>query len=403
MSEELRSPHDLSIGGWCLQHPGHDPFGDAVRKFSLEDVLKVLGDSPIRKVSFHDRDLWPDDASAAEVEDKIGQVKGLLEENGLEILNFTINMFSHPAFRSGAFSSPFPEVVEAAFGKAIRGMEAANLFGAKDIIWWPGREGDDGAYATGPGMGLNRYMTSLKALVAYGLEMRYTFGHTIEPKQYEPRLSALHIGSGAVAAMAIMHYFPETSLRDKIRINPEYPQHTMMLGLPPVMELQQLLEVGLLANFIHFGGQVPGRMDCDLPPGYGSSFYDDFMVCLSLHESFWGGIVEFDCRPDRNTTTLKGLADFLNGAAEYWRTLESKVVLYFHDEQIRILNDELDRPLTPKVQTVHHQTRSLASHFGETMPRFLKGGISLDEAAAVETDAIGRYQRRVRQIIMSPS
>ena len=57
------TPAGFSIGGWCGINPGGDPFGDAVRNIGMDEFLDVLGKTAIKRVSFHDRDLWPDDAA----------------------------------------------------------------------------------------------------------------------------------------------------------------------------------------------------------------------------------------------------------------------------------------------------------------------------------------------------
>jgi xylose isomerase len=258
-------PSEFSIGGWCGINSGSDPFGDSVRNIRIEDFLVILSGTPIKLVSFHDRDLWPDDAPSSLVTETIGRIKTICDNAGLQVYNFTSNNFSNPCFRSGAFSSPFPEVRAAAVVKGCNAVDHANEFGAQNVIWWGGREGSDGAYEQDTGLGLRRYMQGLRVCVRYGMEKGYNLIHTIEPKVYEPRLLALYAGTGASAASAIKHFFSEPEFAGKILINPEYPQHVAMVTLDPVFELGQLLEEKMLAPFIHFGGQIAGRMDCELP------------------------------------------------------------------------------------------------------------------------------------------
>ena len=156
------TPASFSIGGWCGINPGGDPFGDAVRNIGMDEFLGVLGTTAIKRVSFHDRDLWPDDAAPALVTEVIGRTKQHCSAAGVEVYNFTSNNFSNPCFRSGAFSSPFPQVRAAAIVKGCNAVDNANEFGAKHVIWWGGREGSDGAYEQDPGLGLARYMKGLK-------------------------------------------------------------------------------------------------------------------------------------------------------------------------------------------------------------------------------------------------
>lgn len=243
-------------------------------------------------------------------------------------------------------------------------------------------------------------MLGLKICVLYGMEKGYDLIHTVEPKVYEPRLLALYAGTGASAASAIRHYFSDPKFTGRVLVNPEYPQHVSMVTLDPVFELGQLLEEGMLAPFIHFGGQIAGRMDCDLPPGFGSNLFTDFMICLTLQRQEWKGVIEFDCRPPRTTTTVQGLINFLNGAVGYWETLEGKVADYFKDDQIA----ELEGALTE--EDGHTMDNLLVASGMMNTPVIIKEVDALranfkgfTAAAGVNTDVIEAYQRRVRQII----
>jgi xylose isomerase len=388
------TPAGFSIGGWCGINPGGDPFGDAVRNIGMDEFLDVLGKTAIKRVSFHDRDLWPDDAAPGLVTEVIGHTKERCSAAGVEIYNFTSNNFSNPCFRSGAFSSPFPQVRAAAIVKGCNAADHAHEFGAKHVIWWGGREGSDGAYEQDPGLGLARYMLGLKICVRYGIEKGYKLIHTIEPKVYEPRLLALYAGTGASAASAIRHYFHEPAFAGRVLVNPEYPQHVMMVNLDPVFELGQLLEEGMLAPFIHFGGQIAGRMDCDLPPGFGSNVYTDFMIVLTLNRRGWNGVVEFDCRPPRTTTSCQGLTGFLNGAVGYWQMLEDKVAAYFADKHIAELEGAL---MAAEDSTV--ASLLTASSVTKGVGQLRAGFKGFAAAANVNTDVIEAYQRRVMGII----
>ena len=321
--------HDLSIGLWGLLNQGADPFGGPVRNYTIEQALDALAQSGIKLVSVHDGDLWADDATEETIAHIIERFMGMLEMRGMKVYNFTTNSFSNPIFRSGALSSPFPQVREAAIAKITLAMDYANVMGAENFIFWGGRDGTDGAYEAANGFKL--YMEGLQQCILYSIQRGYKYGFTLEPKVYEPRLMGLHISTGAAATAGILGWLNEEPFKDRVGVNPEYPQHTAMLGLDPAMELTQLLEQDMLARFIHFGGQINGRMDCDLPPGFGGNVYADFMVALILQQHGWEGVIEFDCRPTRTTTTVEGLAEFAKWCEYYWRMLEHRVAIYIDD------------------------------------------------------------------------
>ncbi|MDD5626522.1 MAG: TIM barrel protein [Patescibacteria group bacterium] len=391
-------PRQFSVGGWCLVSGGSDPFGDPTRGLPLEVGLEGCVVAGIKFISFHDRDLWGDDASEDEITQKIGETLDLVKQYGLSLYNFTSNLFSNTCFRSGAFSSPFPQVREAAIVKACRSMDVAAQMGAKNVIFWGGREGSDGAYEQDMGLGLRRYIEGIKICVDYALEKGYDYKVTIETKVYEPRLLALFAGTGASASSAIQKFFPDPKYKGRILINPEYPQHVAMLGLDPVVELGQLLEEGVLAPFLHFGGQIPARMDCDLPPGVGSSLTADFMICNLLNERNWDGIIEFDCKPMRTTTTPKGMKLFLKHSVVYWKMLEKKVALYQSDPIITKIKAELNQPESAKLKKIMAAVqqdmlvvpavKALTASFS-----------SFDAVSDINTDAIEAHIYRTLQIL----
>jgi xylose isomerase len=391
-------PYPFSIGGWCLVSGGSDPFGGPTRSLPLETGLDGCAEAGIHYVSFHDRDLWDDDAPPKTIEKTMAEVVKKVTSRGLKIFNFTTNLFSNSCFRSGALSSPFPEVRAAAIVKACRSMDVAAQFGARSMIFWGGREGSDGSYEQDPGLGLRRYMEGIKVCVDYALEKGYTYTVTIETKVYEPRLLMLFAGTGASAASAIRHYFPDPKYRGRVLVNPEYPQHVAMLNLDPAFELGQLMEEGMLAPFIHFGGQIPGRMDCDLPPGLGGSLLADFEVCYLLHSRGWQGVVEFDCRPIRTTATAAGMKLFLKHCTGYWQMLEGKVDLYQRDPIMARIRSELDRPEAKELAAVMAALRN-GRGVVEAVSGLTRSFGSFEATAGVDTDVIEAHVYRLLQLL----
>ncbi len=391
-------PHEFSIGGWCLVSGGSDPFGGPTREPTLEEGLEGCAEAGIKYISFHDADLWHDDASASDIDGILDATVSMTHKYGLEVYNFTTNLFSNRCFRSGALSSPFPQVRAAAIVKACRSMDLAAKMGAQNMIFWGGREGSDGAYEQDMGVGLRRYLEGIRVCVDYAMEKGYEFKFTIEPKVYEPRLLGLFAGTGASAASAIRAFFNEPRYAGRILVNPEYPQHVSMLGLDPVIELGQLLEEEMLAPFIHFGGQIPGRMDCDLPPGVGSSLVSDFMICHTLHSRGWDGVVEFDCRPIRTTTTPAGMKLFLRHAVGYWRMLESKYEVFESDPIMQKIRAQLAQ--APSAELLAVEAAQAAGKGTVDAVAALTGAFtSFADVGEVDTDVIEAHVYRLIQIL----
>ena len=392
-------PLPLSIGGWCLVNPGGDPFGDAVRAPTLTDGLRACRDAGITHVSFHDRDLYPDDAPQEIIDEKVDQVLRLLEDTGLEVLCFTTNLFSNPCFRSGAFSSPIPAVRQAAIVKGCRSVHAAKRLGALNIIFWGGREGTE-VFEQDSGEGVRNYMLGARAVIVYAIAQGYEGTFTFEPKVYEPRFHSF-AATGAAMGSGIREFFPETELAARVKINPEYPQHVAMLGLNPAIELGQLLEEDLIGPCIHFGGQPPCRMDADFAPGLGGSPTDDFHVCKLLHDATYRGFVEFDCRPLRTSASEHAIRLFARQCVAYWRQLEQKVVTFRRDPIIRALQAEIfGEPIAQLEDVLTVTMPNAAADSNVVIDAVNRLPIrTFAETAAIDTDAIEAFGYRVQQIV----
>jgi len=104
----------------------------------------------------------------------------------------------------------------------------------------------------------------------------YKLIHTIEPKVYEPRLLALYAGHRGQRRQApFAHYFHEPAFAGRVLVKSRNIR-SMHDGEPdPVFELGQLLEEGMLAPFIHFGGAKSPAAWTATCSRFGSNVYDD--------------------------------------------------------------------------------------------------------------------------------
>ena len=59
----------------------------------------------------------------------------------------TTNLFGHPAFKDGAFTSNDRKVRRAAIGKAMNFIDVAAELGAEVYVFWGGREGTEAGVA----------------------------------------------------------------------------------------------------------------------------------------------------------------------------------------------------------------------------------------------------------------
>src|ERR1700761_6717220 len=134
----------FSFGLWTVGWPARDPFGDATRP-PLDPVESVhrLAELGAYGVTFHDDDLVPFASSDAERTRLITRFKAALADTGLQVPMMTTNLFTHPVFKDGAFTSNDRSVRRFAVRKVIRNLDLAAELGAETYVFWGGREGSE--------------------------------------------------------------------------------------------------------------------------------------------------------------------------------------------------------------------------------------------------------------------
>ena len=130
---EARPEHRFSFGLWTVGNPGRDPFGEPVRQIlPPTELAKMLGDVGAWGVNLHDNDLVPIDATPADRDRIVREFRKACSSAGLVVPMATVNLFTNPAFRDGAFTSNDPSVRAYAVQKTLRAMDSVRTRG-KDI------------------------------------------------------------------------------------------------------------------------------------------------------------------------------------------------------------------------------------------------------------------------------
>ena len=134
--------HKFTFGLWTVGNIGRDPFGEPVRDPKTPaELVYLLGEVGAYGVNFHDNDLVPIDATAAEAEAIEKDFKKALADTGVVVPMATTNLFSDPAFKDGAFTSNDPRVRAYALQKTMHAIDLGVEMGAKMYVFWGGREG----------------------------------------------------------------------------------------------------------------------------------------------------------------------------------------------------------------------------------------------------------------------
>jgi xylose isomerase len=275
----------FTFGLWTVGWQARDPFGDATRPHldPVESVHK-LAELGAYGVTFHDDDLVPfgsgDDDRRRD-----------LDETGLVVPMMTTNLFFHPVFKDGGFTSNDRSVRRYALRKVMRNMELAAELGATTYVFWGGREGTEVDAAKDVRVALERLREAIDTLAQYTIDRGYGLRFALEPKPNEPRGDILlpTVGHALAFINSLEH-------ADMVGLNPEVG-HEQMSNLNFVHGIAQALWQGKLFH-IDLNGQHGPKFDQDLIFGHGDVLNAFYLVDL-LENSDYDGPRHFDYKPLR--------------------------------------------------------------------------------------------------------
>ena len=320
-------PEDkFAFGLWTIGHIGRDPFGDATRpSIDPVDFIRGLADIGAWGVSFHDDDLMSFGAPESQRRAELDRFKKGLEETGIVCSMATTNLFWHPMFKDGAFTSNDRAVRRVAIQKTMRNIDVAAELGAPTYVFWGGREGVESAASKEPGDALDRFKEALDFLCGYVKDKGYNLRFAIEPKPNEPRGDTFLPTIGHAMSFINMLEHPEM-----VGLNPEVA-HETMAGLSFYQGVAQALWQGKLFH-IDLNDQKIGRYDQDLRFG-SEGIKDDFFLVRLLESSGYDGPKHFDARPYRNEKG-EGIWDFARGCMRTYLALAAKAREFDQDPRV---------------------------------------------------------------------
>jgi xylose isomerase len=329
MSYQPTPADRFTFGLWTVGNRGRDPFGDFVRP-PLDPVQAVhkLAELGAWGVNFHDNDLVPIDATAAERDRIVREFRRALESTGLTVPMATTNLFFEPVFKDGAFTSHDPRIRAYAVQKTMRAIDLGVELGARTYVFWGGREGAEVDAAKDPVEAIKRFREAIDYLCEYASDQRYALRFALEAKPNEPRgdiyfpTTAAYLGFIATLAHA-----------DMVGVNPEVA-HEHMIGLNVCHVVAQALEAGKLFH-IDLNDQKPGRFDQDLRFA-SESIKPLFFLVKLLEEGGYDGPLHFDAHAYR-TESIDGVWDFARGCMRSYLLLKDKVRRFREDREIQAL------------------------------------------------------------------
>ena len=186
----------------------------------------------------------------------------MLADTGVIVPMITTNLFSHPVFKDGGFTSNDRAVRRFALRKVIRNIDLAAELGAETFVMWGGREGGEYDTAKDVRAALDRYREAVNLLAEYVTDQGYDLRFAIEPKPNEPRGDILLPTVGHALA-----FIPTLDKPELFGVNPEVG-HEQMAGLNFTHAIAQALDAGKLFH-IDLNGQRSIKFDQDLVFGHG--------------------------------------------------------------------------------------------------------------------------------------
>jgi xylose isomerase len=288
----------FSFGLWTVGWQARDQFGEASRgPLDAVEAVHQLANLGAYGITFHDDDLIPFGADAATRDQHIARFRKALEETGLVVPMVTTNLFGHPIFKDGGFTSNDRSIRRFALRKVLRNIDLAAELGAKTFVMWGGREGSEYDHAKDIRAALDRYREAVDLLGQYVVDRGYDLRFAIEPKPNEPRGDILLPTVGHALAFISSLARPEL-----VGLNPEVG-HEQMAGLNFTHGIAQALWHGKLFH-IDLNGQRGVKFDQDLVFGHGDLLNAFSLVDLLENGGPDGGPAydgprHFDYKPSR--------------------------------------------------------------------------------------------------------
>ena len=350
----------FSFGLWTVGWQARDPFGDATRApvDPVESVTR-LAELGAYGVSFHDDDLIPFGADETAREQHIKRFRAALDATGMVCSMATTNLFTHPVFKDGAFTSNDRDIRRFAMRKVVRNLDLAAELGAPIYVFWGGREGSELDSSKDIGAALDRFKEAFDTLCEYVIERGYSMRFAIEPKPNEPRGDILLPTVGHALAFINRLNHP-----DMVGVNPEVG-HEQMAGLNFVHGIAQALWQGKLFH-IDLNGQRGIKFDQDLVFGHGDLSSAFFLVDL-LESSGYNGVRHFDYKPLR-TEDMTGVWASAKANIDMYLMLKERAAAYRSDPRVIAARaasavEELGKPTLGAGETLEQLVSAVDSGF----------------------------------------
>lgn len=323
----------FTFGLWTIGWRAQDQFGSATREpLDAVEAIHKLAELGAYGMTFHDDDLFAFESTDSQRRFEIERTKRALADTGLKIPMITTNLFSHPVFKDGGFTSNDRGVRRFALRKVLKNIDLAAELGAKTFVMWGGREGAEYDHAKDVRAALERYREAVNLLAQYVIDKGYDIRFAIEPKPNEPRGDILLPTVGH--AMAFINTLDHPEL---VGLNPEVG-HEQMAGLNFTSGIAQALDHGKLFH-IDLNGQRGVKFDQDLVFGHGDIFNAFSLVDLLEFggpngSRAYDGPRHFDYKPSR-TEDYTGVWESAKANMRTYLLLKERAAAFRADPEVQ--------------------------------------------------------------------
>jgi xylose isomerase len=335
MSEYSPKPENkFTFGLWTVGNTGSDPFGRTTRDAKTPvELVHLLAEVGAWGVNFHDNDLVPIDATAADRDRIVKDFKAALAETGVCVPMATTDLFKDAAFKDGAFTANDPKVRAYALQKTMNAIDLGAELGAQVYVFWGGREGTETDATKNPLDSIKRSREAMNFLCEYVLDKKYDLKFALEAKPNEPRGDIYNATTGHMLAFIQTLDHPEM-----VGVNPEVA-HEHMAGLNFTHNVAQALDAGKLFH-IDLNDQAFGRYDQDFRFGMVNQKSAFFLVKL-LEDNGYDASRHFDAHAYR-TEDYEGVKDFARGCMRTYLILKEKAARWNADKEIQAIVAEIN-------------------------------------------------------------
>ena len=315
MRQHLRA----SVAFWhTFKGTGQDPFGmpTYVRSWCTSSDPMKVAEATMRAAfefftklgvdyyCFHDRDIAPEADTLTETNKRLDKIialaKKLQRDTGVKLLWNTSNMFSHPRFAHGAATNPDARVFAYAAAQVKKMLEAGLELGAKNYVFWGGREGYETLLNTDMKRELDHLAAFLRMAVDYARKIGFKAQFLIEPKPKEPTKHQYDFD-----AATVISFLRQYGLERHFKLNIE-ANHATLAGHTFEHELLVASMNGMLGSVDANRGDLLLGWDTDQFPADVYSTAMAMSVILGQGGLGSGGL-NFDAKVRRGSTDPEDL------------------------------------------------------------------------------------------------